>query len=201
MIQQTKRKYFEIWGDTQSQNIFLKGLLVLTIIINISLLVTVINLASKKPLLISKEINGHSLLANTKPVSKEFIKSELVNSITRFAKLRHNWNYKNINKQLTKSSVFVAQSFKEQFIKANKPQVKTAKKKKISQRFYLSSKVKISLETKEALITGDRILIVEGLRATQPMSFKISYQFGERTTANPEGVYIRSESLVSSLSH
>ncbi len=201
MLQQTAKKYFEIWGDTQSQNTFLKGLLILTIIINITLLVTVINLASKKPLLISKEKSGYSLLTKTKPISKDFIKSEVINSITKFAKLRHNWNYKNISKQLTKSSILVSPSFKKQFIKANKPQIKTAKNKKISQRFYLSRKIKVSLETKEALITGDRILIVKGLRATQPMSFKISYQFGKRTVKNPEGVYIKAENLVSSLSH
>ncbi len=29
MLQQTARKYFEVWGDTQSQNTFLKGLLIL----------------------------------------------------------------------------------------------------------------------------------------------------------------------------
>ena len=60
MFQKTKRKYFEIWGDTQSQNTFLKGLLILTIIINITLLVTVISLASKKSLPISKETSGYS---------------------------------------------------------------------------------------------------------------------------------------------
>lgn len=52
MNNKNTKKYFEIWGDIQSQNSFSKGLLLLTIISNISLLITVINLADKKTLTI-----------------------------------------------------------------------------------------------------------------------------------------------------
>jgi len=48
----------------------------------------------------------------------------------------------------------------------------------------------------KAQITGDRILIVDGFRVTQSMTFRLGYEFSKKTTLNPEGIYITSESLI-----
>ena len=55
------------------------------------------------------------------------------------------------------------------------------------------------MKKNQAEITGDRILIVDGLRATQPMTFRFNFIFRNRTLDNPEGIYITSENLISSL--
>jgi hypothetical protein len=71
-----------------------------------------------------------------------------------------------------------------------------AKEKKVSQRFYISES-KFDLKAKAVTVSGDRILVVEGLRATSPLVIQVEYDFGPRTEENPEGVYIVGEKLVS----
>lgn len=56
--------------------------------------------------------------------------------------------------------------------------------------------MQINLGKKQALVTGDRILILNKLRATQVIKFIIYYEFGKRTMQNPEGVFITKETLV-----
>ena len=195
------RKYFEVWADEQAQNSILKGLLAFLTLMNIALIISLTILASKKPLLISQNKSKTQLIHITHSIPKDFIKNEIKQSITRFIQLRHNWNDKTIDSRLKKSAQFIATQFKAKFFRANLENIKTAKTKKITQKFYISKEVKIDPIKKEALITGDRILIVEGLRATQPMTFKLNYQFGERGGKNPEGVYITKETLISTLTH
>ncbi len=193
------RKYFEVWADEQAQNSILKGLLAFFVTINIALIISLTILSSKKPYLIS--IDSKTTKINTsKSIPENLIKKEIINAITRFIKLRHNWNDKTIETNLKKSAQFIAPQFKAKFLKAHKENMKTAKSKKITQKFY-SSEIKIDSLKKEILFTGDRILIVDGLRATQPMTFKLNYIFADRTESNPEGVYILKETLISTLTH
>ena len=195
------RKYFEVWADEQAQNSILKGLLAFAAIINITLIISLTVLTTRKPLLVSINNLQTKLLKASEKIPQDFITQEISHAITRFIQLRHNWNDKNIDSQLKKSAQFIATQFKAKFFRANLENIKTAKTKKITQKFYISKEVKIDPLKKEARVTGDRILIVEGLRATQPMTFRINYRFGERTSQNPEGVYVAEETLISSLSH
>ena len=47
-----------------------------------------------------------------------------------------------------------------------------------------------------AQLSGDRILVVDGLRATNPMALEIGFRLNSRTTSNPEGIYVTSEKLI-----
>ena len=194
-----KRKYFEIWGDEQSQNSILKGLLVFFITINVTLVITITVLATQKPSLISMGNYKTNILIPSQIMPKEFIQQEIKHSLSHFMKLKHNWSYKNIDKNLKEATDFIEKNSRSKFLKANQSNIKTAKEKKIIQKFYISSPILIDTKKQQAQVTGDRILIVEGLRATQPMTFKINYQFGKRTSQNPEGIYITNETLVDSL--
>lgn len=201
MLKNIHRKYFEVWGDEQSQNSILKGLLTLLTLVLISLIITITILSVKKPFLISIDGSKTKFINSTQKIPKNFIKEEIKQVITKFSNLRHNWSYKNINENLKKSSFLVDPKFRRRFFKSILSNLKMARTKKIIQKFYLSSSIRINLARKQVILTGDRILIVEGLRATQPMTFKINYIFGERTLKNPEGIYISKETLISSLSH
>lgn len=79
-----KKKYFQIWGDVQSQNTLLKSLLLLIVIINSSLFITVMNLVNIKPLLLSTNHTNQTTIINTKIPSKDFIKNEVKNRIEKF---------------------------------------------------------------------------------------------------------------------
>lgn len=54
------------------------------------------------------------------------------------------------------------------------------------------------MKLKVASVLANRILIVSGIRAAQLLKFQIGFSLGERTAANPEGVYITSEKLETS---
>ena len=56
----------------------------------------------------------------------------------------------------------------------------------------------IDVKGKMATVRADRILIVSGIRAAQAISLQIGFSVGERTTANPGGIYITSEKLQAS---
>ena len=195
------RKYFEVWADEQSQNSILKGLLALFTLSNIALIISLTVVANKKPYLISINDAKTNLIASSKAIPKSLITEETKRAITRFIKLKHNWNYKTLEKSLKSILPLVEKSERLRFLKANQEQIKIAKKKKIIQKFFISKPILIDEIKKKAQITGDRILIVEGLRATQPMTFKVQYTFGERNSKNPEGVYITNETLISTLNH
>ena len=195
------RKYFEVWGDEQSQNSILKGLLAFATTINITLIITTAILATKKPFLISIENNKTNVLNPSQAMPNELIQKEIKRSLSRFITIKHNWTHKTIEQNLKKSSFLIGRSFQAKFLKANQNNIKTAKEKKVIQKFYISSPILIDTKKQQAQVTGDRILIIEGLRATQPMTFKINYTFGKRTSKNPEGVYITNETLVSSLNY
>ncbi len=194
------KKYFEIWADEQSQNLILKYFLLFTIIIISFLATSIIILSNKNPLIVSVDKNRSKVISVSKE-SKLFIKEEIKRAISLFINIKQNFNYKTIDKNLYISSKFILPEKKKEFLMANNNHQKIVKKKKIIQKFYISSPILIDIKNRQAKVAGDRILIVDGLRATKPMTFKINYQFGKRTEHNPEGVYITSEELISTLEH
>ncbi len=195
------RKYFEMWGDEQSQNFFLKGLLVVMLITSLFLTISLAIISSKKPFVISIDKASSKIIKLSKSKTKEQNLVEIKRSVEKFIKYRHNWTSEKIKERLEKSSKFIAPSFRKRFLASNRKQLKEASKKKIAQRFYISKAMNIDIDKNKVEVTGDRILIVDGLRATQPMTFRLSYIFKKRTLDNPEGVYITSENLISSLEH
>ena len=201
MVKHIHRKYFEIWGEEKSQNSILKGVLLFSIVINIVLTISITILSSKKPFIVSIKNHKTRTLEITKNIPKKFIEKEVKNTIANFIHLRHNFSYKDIDKKIMKASRLVLRSTRSRFIKKNEAQLKAIKKKKIIQRFYLSRPIFVDLRKKEVIVKGDRILIVESLRATEAMTFKLNYTFGSRNTRNLEGVYITKETLLSSLRH
>jgi hypothetical protein len=73
-------------------------------------------------------------------------------------------------------------------------QIRIAKEKQVSQKLF-PEEPQIDLKEKKAEIVAERILILNGIRASQPMKFELGFSFGERTEENPEGIYITSEKL------
>jgi len=58
---------------------------------------------------------------------------------------------------------------------------------------FYPSEISVNAKARSARVAGDRILLVEGLRAASPLSVEVQYELGERTPNNPEGVYIVGE--------
>lgn len=196
MIRTIKRRYFEIWGNEEAQNIFLKGLLsglaALFLVQSIALVI----LALRKPVLIAVG-PAETRVFNVTPPGDELLASELKRLVQSYVETHYNWEFTTIEKAHAEAARFVSEKFVKAFITANREQVRMAKEKKISERVYLTSDVQVDLKALSARVPMDRIFTVDGLRATSPLTLDITFEYGPRTQSNPEGVYITGEKVIS----
>lgn len=196
MIRSTKRTWFEVWGTETAQNRFLKGLVAFLIALCGIEALAVAALGLRGPVIFAVS-EAESRKLEQKPPRKELLEIETRRVVSAYLRQHHNWEWSDIEAVFQATSWLVAPDFAPKFLQANAAQLKIAKEKKLSQRFHFDpSKIAIDAGTKTARVTGDRILIVEGLRATNPMTLEVGFDFGNRTEANPEGIYIVSEELI-----
>lgn len=194
MIRNIQRTWFEVWGNETAQNEILKGLLLFTLVLCAVQSVCLVTLALRKPFVVAVSTSATRALIPI-PAETELLDGEIRRVVTQYAKNHHEWNYSNIESQMREAAKLVHPDFEKQFNKANVDQIRIAKDKKVAQKFYIDD-VTINKDTKLARITGERILNIEGLRATNPMAVEVGFAVGPRTLSNPEGVYITSEKLV-----
>ena len=194
MIQRTRQAWFEVWGNEVAQNQFLKYLLIVFGCVNMVLAISLTIVSFRSPPIFAVSSVDSGMLRSDPP-PKEYLEREAKTVISGYLEIRHNWEPVSIEKSIGKASRFVDRSFRESFLRANASQIKIAKEKKVSQRFYISS-VNVDLEKGVANVAGDRILTIDGLRAVSSLAFALKIRIGERTEQNPEGVYVTSEQLI-----
>ena len=194
MIRNTHRLWFEIWGSEAAQNQFLKGLLVLMTVLVVALTVALIVISTQAPTIISISEN-ETRLVTTSPPTTELLELEMKRVVNQFMSLRHTWDATTIETKTQEASKWIATDSQAKFLIANAQQVKIAKEKRLSQRFHIFD-VSMNPSTKQVRITGDRVLIVDNLRAATQMTFELKFDYGPRTATNPEGLYITSEELI-----
>lgn len=195
MIGKISSKWVEVWGAEQIQNQILKGLLVFFLVLCAVESIVLCILALRSPIIVAVTPDHSSVLAIA-PATDVLKKEEIRRVVTAYSKAHHSWDWQSVDAQLSTAARMVAPEFTGQFRHANAAQSKIAKEKKLSQKFYISELVSSDKEPQTMIITGDRILVVEGLRATNSMTLQVKYAFGPRTEENPEGIYITSEELI-----
>lgn len=194
MIQKTKQAWFEVWGNEVAQNQILKYFLLVFAFANSVLAVALISVSVKSaPIFAVSSVESGMLRSNPPP--KEYLEAEARRIVTAYLQSRHTWEATNVEASISKASRFVDESFRKSFLLANEAQVRIAKEKKISQKFYVS-RIDLNLEKGFASVLGDRILTIEGFRAANPLSFNLNFRLGTRTEQNPEGVYVTSEQRI-----
>lgn len=196
MIRNIKRTWFEVWGEETAQNQTLKALLLFVLALTAVESVSLVCLALRKPFIVAVSDTTTKALTVALPTS-ELLEREAKRVVSIYSKHRHQWEWNNIENRIKVAATYVHPDFEKGFAKANTEQIKIARDKHVSQRFYFDEST-IQLNQGKATVSGDRVLILDGLRATNPMTLEIDYQLGNRTPTNPEGVYITSERLVSS---
>ena len=191
-----KRKYFEVWGNEEAQNSFLKGLLVVVGVLFIGQSVAVTVLALRKPVLVAVG-QAETAVFNVTPPGESLLNSELKRVLLKYAGAHYNWDSSSIEKAHAEAARYVSIKLVKAFDAANAEQIKAAREKKITQRVYPSAEIQVDPKTLSARIQMDRIFLVEGIVATRPITLDVSFEYGARTTTNPEGIYITDEKLVS----
>ena len=194
MIRNIQRTWFEVWGNEAAQNEILKGLLLFTLILLALQTIGLVILALRSPFVVAVSSSASQVLIPD-PTASSLLEGEVKRVATQYAKFRHGWDFQKIESQIKQAAKLVHPDFEKQFNKANEEQIRIAREKKVSQKFYAEI-TELNMDTKIIRLSGDRILNVEGLRATNPMSLELTFAMGPRTVANPEGVYITSEKLL-----
>lgn len=191
MIKKVQRAYFEVWGDEQAQNVILKGLLCGFSALFVIQTVVICVLASRHMPLVAVSEDASAIFAPARP-TQQMLENEVARVVKKYVALHHNWDPESISKNFDLASQMVADGFQKQFLAANQGQLRLSREKKLAQRFYVAE-FKLNSTTRTINIAGDRILLVEGLRAATPMNIEIQYEFQSRSEKNPEGVVVASE--------
>lgn len=194
MIKNIQRTWFEVWGDETAQNQILKGLTALLIALVAIESVALVILALRKPVLIAVSSTETKVLAAAPP-NAELLEQETRRVVSAYIKARHTWEWNQIEAKLKEAVRFVDSDFERAFKKATAEQIRMAQEKKISQTFY-PSEITVDVENRKATVKGERILMIDGLRAANSMTFELGIRLNTRNATNPEGVYITSENLI-----
>ena len=194
MIRSVQRPWFEVWGSEEAQNRILKGFLVLMTALSVAEAIALTIISTRPPVLISLSETQSQVVKSIQP-SPELLAAEFQRVISQFIQMRHNWEPATIEQQIQSAAKWVAPDSQSKFLSTNAQQIKIAKEKHLSQRFYIH-RSSFDLINRRAKIIGDRILIIDGLRAATQMEFDLVFDYGTRTTENPEGIYITSEDLI-----
>lgn len=196
MIRDISRRYFEVWGNEEAQNAFLKGVLVvLSMLFTIQSVVLCV-VAFRKPVLFAVGKNETAVFTVTPP-SDELLANELKRVVRQYAETHYTWDSSTVEKAHADASRYVAKDFIKAFNTANAEQVRLAKEKRLGQKVYVAG-VSVDTSSLSSRITMDRILTVEGLRAVSQLVLEVSFDYGPRTSKNPEGIYVTGEKVITS---
>lgn len=196
MIKNIKRRYFEIWGDEEAQNVFLKGALFVISALFIAQSTALIVISLRKPILVAVGQKESKVFSMETP-PEELLIQELRRQVRRYVETHYNWDAATIERAHEEAARYVSEKFVKAFRNANAEQVRMAKEKHVSQKVYVSGEITIDAKAMTARVPLDRILVLEGLRASMPLTLDVSFESGPRTEKNPEGVYITSERVTS----
>jgi len=195
MIRNIKRRYFEIWGSEESQNVILKGFVLGLSILVLLLTIVITVLACRKPELIAVSDQATAVLKVKEP-GEVILRAELERVVREYVLTHYTWDASTIEAAHEKASRYVASAFRASFMKTNSEQIRFVKEKKVSQRVYLFAPPAIDLKKLAARVRLDRVYQIEGLSGSAPFNLDLSFDYGPRTEANPEGIYITDEKLV-----
>jgi hypothetical protein len=185
------RAFFEVWGESEVQNYFLKWILIIFTVVIIAqsaglFVISFIQIKQAKSDVSS--IPGESSLK-----SSSINEGDIKRALERYLQLRYSWNLATIEEQLTDAADFLIAAQKRDFLKTIRPEVAKARRQNLAQRFFVE-RLQIDKKTKTATIEGWQLLFL-GKSALPPKTTveKIGYELGNRTPENPDGVYILSE--------
>lgn len=195
MIRNVKRKYFELWGEEESQNVILKWFVIGLSFITLALTVALVIAGSRSPTLIAIGEQDTKVLRVKEP-NESVLRSELERMVREYTITHYTWNSVTIEAAHAKAARYVADKFRKAFVKANEEQVRFVKEKKVSQRVYIAEAPVIDPKKLTARVKLDRIYQIEGLMGSVPITLDLAYTYGDRTDENPEGIYITDEKLI-----
>lgn len=175
-------------GELMHSNQFLKLFSVTSLILAGLMLIALIVMATKEPTVITLNVDGMKLEKTTLPKAEDQIRE----GIKRYLEKRYQWEPENVIKKLKESEEFITPKALRAFQDAVSNVAKFSVDKVVSQKVYPND-IKIDLKNQTALITGDRVTSIQGLKAAGNLKLELTFESGPRTKENPWGLYISKE--------
>ncbi|MEZ4872631.1 MAG: hypothetical protein R2827_10445 [Bdellovibrionales bacterium] len=152
------------------------------------MLIAVLVMATKDPTVITLNVDGASLEKTALPKAEDQIRE----GIKRYLEKRYQWEPENVIKKLKESEEFITPKALRAFQGAVANVAKFSVDKVVSQMVY-PNQIKVDLKSQTALITGDRVTSIQGLKAAGNLKLELTFENGPRTKENPWGLYISKE--------
>ena len=181
------KKYPKMVEEFAKENFNLKMLTTALIIVVAITLAILLYLIKNGPTIIALGENGQVAKVETKITDLQ-----IESAIREYLSFRYNWNDKNIVDKLQKAQFFVVPSMLSAFQKSMQEVQKFVRDRKVTQRVYPKS-IEINLKEKKATIVADRINEFDTLKAATELRLVLQFTVGERSVANPWGIFITRE--------
>lgn len=178
----------KMMAELMHSNQFLKVFVFAELVLAFILTVAVFVLATKEPMVITLGDDGKTIGRAVLPKAEDQVRE----GIKRYLEKRYQWEPESVIKKLKESEEFITPQALKAFQGAVGNVAKFSKDKIVSQKVY-PEKIEIDLNKGTALITGDRVTSIQGLKAAGNLKLELTFESGPRTQNNPWGLYISKE--------
>ena len=175
-------------GELTHSNQFLKVFALSALTLVFMVLAIILVIVFKEPQVITLNSDGKTIERVTLPKAEDQIRE----GIRRYLEKRYQWEPEDVIKKLKESEYFITPQAIKAFQGAVANVAKFSIEKIVSQKIY-PAKIEIDLKKQTALITGDRVTSIQGLKAAGNLKLELTFESGPRTQANPWGLYISKE--------
>lgn len=127
-----------------------------------------------------------------RPVAPPKAEDEIARAVREYIDRRYNWTSRDVENRLSAAQAFILPAQRADFRAGVRNVIQFASEKPTARRVY-PAKVKVDLERKVAVLTGDRIVVIQGLWAANELKMSLSFESGPRTVENPWGIYVTKE--------
>lgn len=186
---QLKNSQFpKMLGDLSHSNQFLKIFSMVALCLVLASFFMIFSLTSQEPVILTLTPEGKILEKTKMPKAENLIRE----GINRYLEKRYTWVPSDVQKKLADSSFFVSPTSQKAFGEAMANIIHFSLEKQVAQKVYPSN-IEINIKDGMALVTGDRVTAIQGLKAAGNLKLQLSFESGPRTKENPWGIYITKE--------
>lgn len=180
-------KFPRLLAETLHSNQFLKMFSIYALILSILTVSAFTFLATRDPHVIALDSLGRPV-----ELIKPQVESMIKETVRSYLQVRYNWSPQNVKASLKNAEVFIHPSLLKSYQKSIGKVEKFGVEKNVSQTLYTDS-ITIDLDRKVAIVEGNRITAIQGLRAAGAFKLELSFESGTHTASNPWGIYITQE--------
>lgn len=175
-------------GDLAHLNQFLKIFSVAALVLVLMSFCMIFSLMNKDPIVLTLNSEGKILEKTKTPKVEDLIRE----SINRYLEKRYTWTPTDIQQKMKDSSFFISPTSQKAFNEAMANVTRFSLEKQVSQKVYPAN-IEINVKDGIAIITGDRVTSIQGLKAAGNLKLQLTFENGPKTTQNPWGIYIIKE--------